>query len=59
MDVAGISAAASAGNVDKATNVATEVHKKSLEIQEQAATDLIAGIPDPDSSVGQNIDIKV
>lgn len=41
------------------TTVAIEVQKKTEEIEQQQASELIASVPDPDSSVGQNIDIKV
>ena len=61
MDVSGVSASAYANpaQAQETTTVANEVHKKALEVEEQTATALIEAIPDPDSSVGQNIDIKV
>ena len=52
MDVSGTSAAAATSST-----VAIEVQKKSQDIAEQTASDLIASVPDPDSSVGQNIDV--
>jgi len=62
MEITGISsavvqsAAASSSNQDV---VATKMLKKTLDIQEQTASQLIASIPDPDSNLGQNINIKV
>lgn len=61
MDVSGISAtaAASSSKQANATSVATKVFKKSLELEQQKANDLISSLPDPNSPVGQNINIKV
>ena len=53
-----ISAASSAAAVSATTSVAIEVQKKAQDVQAQTAATLIEGLPDPDSSVGQNIDVK-
>jgi hypothetical protein len=58
MDISGVSTPASAPNAPQSRDVATEVQKKALEISEQTASDLIAAIPDPNSPLGQNIDVK-
>ena len=61
MDVSGISSTAATATSKQATgtSVATEVFKKSLDLEQQKANDLIASLPDPNSSLGQNINIKV
>jgi hypothetical protein len=38
---------------------AAKLHNKALEIQEQTANQLIQSVPDPDSNVGQNVDVTV
>lgn len=53
-----ISAASSAASVSASTSVAIEVQKKSQDVQAQMAETLIEALPDPTSSVGQNIDVK-
>jgi hypothetical protein len=62
MEIAGVSTAA-AQAVSSTNNIPDPVNnqllKKSLDIQEQTAVQLIESIPDPDSNVGQNVDIKV
>lgn len=60
MDVSGISpACTSCSSQANATDVATEVFKKGMEVAQQHASDLIASLPDPDSPVGQNINVTV
>jgi len=61
MDVSGISspAATTSSSQTKGTTVAIEVFKKSLEVEQQQISDLLTSLPDPDSPVGQNINIKV
>jgi copper chaperone CopZ len=54
MEISGVSVPTTPAS----TSVAVEVQKKTQEIQEQTATTLIEALPDPGSSVGQNIDIR-
>jgi hypothetical protein len=62
MEIAGVSTAA-AQAVSSASNtpdpVGNQMLRKSLDIQEQTAVQLIESVPDPDSNVGHNVDIKV
>lgn len=62
MEIAGVSAPA-VQSVNSASNtpdtVGNQVQRKTQEIQEQTAEQLIESVPDPDSNVGHNIDIKV
>ena len=53
-----ISGASSAAAAQATTTVAIEVQKKTQDIQAQTAETLIGSLPDPTSSVGQNIDVK-
>ena len=55
MEISGVSIAAES----TATTVANEVQKKTQEIQEQTAEQLIEAVPDPDSNVGGNVDVTV
>jgi len=59
MDVSGISSPAAAPSQTNGTTVAIEVFKKGLEVEQQQVSDLISSLPDPDSPVGQNINVKV
>ncbi|WP_455204073.1 YjfB family protein [Kaarinaea lacus] len=62
MEITGISTAAVQSAATASSNqdvVATKMLKKTLDIQEQTASQLIESIPDPDSNLGQNINIKV
>jgi hypothetical protein len=52
-----ISSSTSAPAVTQATTVANEVQKKTEEVQEQNAQTLVQSVPDPDSSLGQNVDV--
>jgi len=52
MEISGVSSAATT------TTVAIEVQKKTQDVQAQTAETLIGALPDPTSSVGQNIDVK-
>lgn len=62
MEVSGVSLtspnAASSAPAGDPVAAAVSVQKKALEIQEQSANALIESIPDPDSSVGQNVDVR-
>ena len=62
MEIAGVSTVA-AQAISSASNtpdpVGNHMLKKALDIQEQTAAQLIESVPDLDSNVGQNIDIKV
>jgi hypothetical protein len=62
MEIAGVSTPA-AQSVNSASNtpdtVGNQVQRKTQEIQEQTAEQLIESVPDPDSNVGHNIDIEV
>jgi hypothetical protein len=62
MDISGVSIASSqiantASNSPDA--VGNQVLKKALDIQQESAAQLIESVPDPDSSLGHNVDIKV
>ena len=52
-----ISGASSAAAAQASTTVAIEVQKKAQDVQAQTAETLIESVPDPMSSVGQNIDV--
>ena len=56
MEISG--AVSSIPSVTQGGSVATEVQKKVEEVQEQTAETLIKSLPDLDSSLGQNIDVK-
>ncbi|NOZ54913.1 MAG: putative motility protein [Gammaproteobacteria bacterium] len=58
MDVSGI-ATSTVSQAGQNSQTGIAVHNKALEIQEQNATQLIESLPDPSSSLGQHIDIKV
>ena len=62
MEIAGVSTAA-AQSLSSASNtpdpVGNQMLRKTLDMQEQTAAQLIESVPDPDSNVGQNVDIKV
>jgi hypothetical protein len=47
-----------AQSASPATTVAIEVQKKSQEVQAETAATLIQSVPDPDSSLGQTIDVN-
>ena len=55
MEISG--AASSIPSVTQGGSVATEVQKKVEEVQEQTAETLIQSVPDPDSSLGQNLNV--
>ena len=62
MEIAGISTvtvqtASSTSNTPDP--VGNHMLRKALDMQQQAAAQLIESVPDPDSNVGQNVDIKV
>lgn len=62
MEIAGVStAAAQAASSTSNTPdpVGNQMLRKALDIQEQSAAQLIESVPDPDSNVGHNVDIKV
>lgn len=54
MDISGTSSAAA----NASTTVAIEIQKKTQDIQKEMAATLIGALPDPMSSLGQNIDTK-
>lgn len=47
-----------AQSASPATTAAIEVQKKSQEVQAETAATLIQSVPDPDSSLGQTIDVN-
>jgi len=55
MDISGVAVPTAPAS----TTVAIEVQKKTQDVQAQAAETLINALPDPVSSKGQNIDVKV
>jgi hypothetical protein len=62
MEIAGVSTAAA--QVASSTSntpdpVGNQIQRKTLDMQEQTAEQLIESVPDPDSNIGQNVDIKV
>ncbi len=60
MDISGVSTSiASTSGAPQGESVAIAVQKKVMDIQEQNATAMIKAIPDPDSSLGHNVDVKV
>lgn len=62
MEIAGVShAATQAASAASGTQDAVEnkMLRKALDIQEQSAAQLIQSVPDPDSSVGHNVDVTV
>ena len=54
MEVSG----ASSASVQATTSVAVEVHTKTQDIQAQTAATLIQSVTDPDSALGQTIDVN-
>lgn len=59
MDVSGVSIAPIAQvNPQQDVKSATQAHDKALEIQEKSATQVTKSAPDPESSMGQNIDVE-
>jgi hypothetical protein len=59
MNVSDAPALTATTNQTQNTTVAIEVQKKTQDIEQQQASQLISSLPDPDSSLGHNIDIKV
>ena len=59
MNVSDAPSVAATANQPQTTTIANEVQKKTQEIEQQHASQLINSLPDPDSSLGHNIDIKV
>jgi len=54
MEISGVSSAAASTS----TTVAIEIQKKTQDIQKETAATLIGAVPDPMSSLGQNIDTR-
>lgn len=59
MEISGISTYSSYASQASPDQVAVEVEKKAMEIQEQTADEMLDTVPDSSSSKGQNIDVKV
>ena len=61
MDVSGASASVenAVSSVSNSDPISTKVLEKAIEIDKQAVETLVESVPDPSSSVGQNVDIKV
>ena len=59
MDISGVQTAAIASNVGQNDAVGIAVLKKAMDIQEQAAVQLIQSIPELPDNLGQNINVKV
>ena len=59
MDVSNVSGAQVQQVQNTQSQAANLVQKKSEEIQEQTTQQLIDEVPDPNSSVGQNVNITV
>ena len=53
-----ISAGQSSVAATASTTVGIEVQKKAQEVQAQTAATLIQSVPDPDSALGQTIDVN-
>lgn len=66
MDIAGVSSAAVSSAVSSANSqdaISVAVAKKAIDVQAQSAAQLIESVPeakapDPDSNLGQNIDVR-
>ena len=59
MEISGVSIAASQNASNTPDAVSNELLKKTLDIQQQSAAQLIESVPDPDSKLGHNVDVKV
>jgi hypothetical protein len=59
MEISGVSIAASQNASNTPDAVSNEILKKTLDIQQQSAAQLIESVPNPDSKLGHNVDIKV
>ena len=59
MEISGVSIAASQTANGTQEAVSNAMLKKALDIQQQSAAQLIESVPDPDSSLGHNVDVKV
>ena len=58
MEISGVSIAASQNASNTPDAVSNELLKKTLDIQQQSAAQLIESVPDPDSKLGHNVDVK-
>lgn len=58
MEISGVSTPAAAPLAAQNKDPAVEMHKVVRELAEQQTAELLASVPDPDSSLGQNIDVK-
>lgn len=54
MDISGVSSVAASAN----GSIATKAIQETQDIQKEAAQTLIESLPDPESSLGQNINVK-
>ncbi len=59
MDISGVQTASIASNTGQNDAVGIAVLKKAMDIQEQAAVQLIQSIPELPDNLGQNINVKV
>jgi hypothetical protein len=58
MEISGVSTPAAAPLAAQNKDPAVEMQKAVRELAEKQTNELISSIPDPDSSLGQNIDVK-
>ena len=59
MEISGVSISASQTASNTPDAVGNQMLKKALDIQQQNAAQLIESVPDPDSKLGHNVDVKV
>lgn len=59
MDISGVQTAAIASSIGQNDAVGITVLKKAMDIQEQAAVQLIQSIAELPDNLGQNINVKV
>lgn len=59
MDISGVQTAAIASSIGQNDAVGIVVLKKAMDIQEQAAVQLIQSIAELPDNLGQNINVKV
>jgi hypothetical protein len=59
MEISGVATPAAAPLAEQNKDPAVEMQKAVRELAEQQTTELLSSVPDPDSALGQNIDVKV
>lgn len=59
MEISGVSTQAAPALAAQNKDPAAEMQKMELQLAAQQTNELIQSVPDPDSSLGQNIDVTV